>query len=236
MAIDPMAIDRPSDDAGFRDLADRIDGLESRLSELSATLGGGNIFMTKGTLHVSGSAIFDGSLTIAKGLIGSEALKEQISVSETHGYTESWRPGSSWDSAVHVGVTKPDWATKAVVLVGGSISPDYDANSGSPYAYGRVACNGETSPSVMSLLGSTSVPVFCPKNVSYRNASLCGIGQSHRGERICVRSMYMDALRYNGIIIKDCPECSRIGVRLYITDKRIWCGECSSELTSYWRV
>ena len=46
----------------------------------------------------------------------------------------------------------------------------------------------------------------------------------------------MDALRYNGIIIKDCPECSRIGVRLYITDKRIWCGECSSELTRYWRV
>lgn len=158
MAIDPMAIDRPSDDAGFRDLADRIDGLESRLSELSATLGGGNIFMTKGTLHVSGSAIFDGSLTIANGLIGSEALKEQVSVSETHGYTESWRPGSSWDSAVHVGVTKPDWATKAVVLVGGSISPDYDVNSGSPYAYGRVVCNGETSPSVMSLLGSVSVP------------------------------------------------------------------------------
>lgn len=158
MAIDPMAIDRPSDDAGFRDLADRIDGLESRLSELSATLGGGNIFMTKGTLHVSGSAIFDGSLTIAKGLIGSEALREQISVSEVHGYTTSWRPQGSWDTAVRVGANKPSWATRAVVLVGGSISPDYDANSGSPYAYGRVACNGETSPSVMSLLGSVSVP------------------------------------------------------------------------------
>ena len=79
MGIDPRDIDRPSDDAGLRAVVGRLDTLESRLTELAATIGAGDIYMTRGTLHVSGSAIFDGTLEVAKGLIGPDALREQIS-------------------------------------------------------------------------------------------------------------------------------------------------------------
>ena len=99
MGIDPRAIDRPADDAGLRALVDRVDMLESQLAEFAATIGSGDIRMTRGTLHVSGSAIFDGTLEIGKGLIGPDALREQINAQSYQASNNSWQPSSSWSAA-----------------------------------------------------------------------------------------------------------------------------------------
>lgn len=158
MGIDPRGIDRPSDDAGLRAVVERLDTLESRLTELAATIGAGDIHMTRGTLHVSGSAIFDGTLEVAKGLIGPDALREQISAQSYSSSNSSWQPGSSWGAASSLVIPCVPWATRAVVLAGGSITPRYDVNSGSPWCNGRMYCDGQYSPQMMSLMGSADVP------------------------------------------------------------------------------
>lgn len=158
MAIDPRTIDRPSDDAGLRAVVDRLDMLESRMGEFAATIGSGDIKMTRGTLHVSGSAIFDGTLEIGKGLIGPDALREQISAQSYSNINSSWQPGSSWGAAASVGIPCAPWATRAVVLAGGTIAPRYDANQAQGWCYGRMQCGSQYSPQMMSMMGSADVP------------------------------------------------------------------------------
>ena len=158
MGIDPRAIDRPADDAGLRALVDRVDMLESRMAEFAATIGSGDIKMTRGTLHVSGSAIFDGTLEIGKGLIGPDALREQINAQSYQASNDSWQPSSSWGAASVATVPCAPWATRAVVMVGGTIAPRYDANQAAGWCYGRLQCGSNYSPQMMSMMGSADVP------------------------------------------------------------------------------
>lgn len=158
MGIDPRTIDRPADDAGLRAVVDRIDALESRMSEFAATIGSGDIKMTRGTLHVSGSAIFDGTLEIGKGLIGPDALREQIGAESFAVSNSSWQPGGSWGSAGNLTIPCAPWATRAVVLAGATIAPRYDANQAQGWCYGRVVCNGSYSPQMASFMGSVDIP------------------------------------------------------------------------------
>ena len=158
MAIDPRTIDRPSDDAGLRAVVDRLDTLEARMAEFAATIGSGDIKMTRGTLHVSGSAIFDGTLEIGKGLIGPDALREQISSQSYSNNNGSWQPGSSWGDAVSVAIPCAPWATRAVVMAGGTISPMYDYNQAQGWCYGRIQCGSQYSPQMASFMGSVNIP------------------------------------------------------------------------------
>ena len=41
MSFDPTTVDRPSNDQGIREVVNRLEGLESRINELTATIGGG---------------------------------------------------------------------------------------------------------------------------------------------------------------------------------------------------
>lgn len=158
MAIDPRTIDRPTDDAGLRAIVDRIDELEARMSEFAATIGSGDIKMTRGTLHVSGSAIFDGTLEIGKGLIGPDALREQIASESFAASNPSWVPGSSWTDGATLTIPCAPWATRAVVIAGGTVKPHYDVNQAQGWCYGRVLCNDQSSPQMMSFLGTVEIP------------------------------------------------------------------------------
>ena len=158
MGIDPRTIDRPADDAGLCAVVDRIDALESRMAEFAATIGSGDIKMTRGTLHVSGCAIFDGTLEIGKGLIGPDALREQLGADSYSASQPSWQPSTSWDNACTLMVPCVPWATRAVVLAGGTIAPKYDANQAQGWCYGRMLCNGAYSPQMSSYMGSIDIP------------------------------------------------------------------------------
>lgn len=159
MGFDPFAVNRPAEDQGYRELIDKIKFLENRIDELSATIGGQGATYGRSTLHVKGNAIFDGTLSIAEGLIGPSALKNQISI-ESYGNTVTgWQPATSWATATSISAIPPDWATRAIFLAGGYINPKYNVNAGSPYTYGRIKCGGEYSPNFLSFLGSEALPM-----------------------------------------------------------------------------
>ena len=178
--MDPLLIRRPSDDEGWRRLIARLDSLEQRLAEVSATLGsqgavytrnglqvsgggslvgsGGGTLDWSGPAHLGGDTIIDGTLTLAAGIIGAAALDSQISATSQTATNTSWQPGTAYANAVSTTLARPAWATSAIIIAGGYIAPKYNVNAGSPHCYGRVAIQSSVSPSFISFLGSLDVP------------------------------------------------------------------------------
>lgn len=158
MPIDPMSIPLPGSDEGLRSVLRRMQGLETRVAELAATLGSQGALYQDNVFHVSGPAIFDGTLEIAGGLIGASALDSQITATSDSQTNASWQPGASWAAAATATLARPSWATSVIIMAGGYINPKWNLNSGSPYAYGRIVAAGQTSPTFISLMASVEVP------------------------------------------------------------------------------
>lgn len=158
MSFDPTTVDRPSNDQGIREVVSRLEGLENRINELTATIGGEGAVYNRSLFHVKGHAKFDGTLEIAEGLIGDKALKSQISVDAGNSSNLNWSPVTGWSTGVSTFVVAPTWATRALVIAGGSIMPNYNANSGTPACWGRIECRGQYSPDFLSFLGSSAIP------------------------------------------------------------------------------
>lgn len=178
--MDPLALPRPANDEGWRKLITRLDSLEQRLAEVSATLGsqgavytrngllvsgggslvgdGGGTLDWSGPAHLGGDTTIDGTLNLAAGIIGAAALDSQISATSQTNTNTNWQPGTSYANAVTTILARPSWATSVIVIAGGYVAPRFNVNAGSPYCYGRVAVQSSVSPAFISFLGSLDVP------------------------------------------------------------------------------
>lgn len=144
-----------------------IYGTSSDLSTITVGSGGkvisdGPVQFSKsssfgGDVSITGNLTVTGNLTIKKGLIKSNALKNQMSGTRASNTSTNFSIGTSFTDRVSATISSPSWANTAVVYVAGAIQHRTEVTSGDAllWADARAGVNSSYSQDHVSTpLGS----------------------------------------------------------------------------------